>query len=90
VVAVSALRTEIGIDEVLAKLDALAARIDTLSNAIQPAFYSVDQVAEMEGCHPRTISRQIARGERPVTRRGSKPMIAASDVIPAGPQSLER
>jgi hypothetical protein len=86
----SALRNEIGIDEVLAKLDALSALVQSMAAAPQPAFYTVDQVAEMENCHPRTITRQISRGERPVTRRGSKPMIAAADVIPAGQQSLKR
>jgi hypothetical protein len=86
----SALRDEIGMNEVLAKLDALSSLVERLAAAPQPTFYTVDQVAEMENCSARTISRQIARGERKVTRRGTKPMIAAADIIPAGPQSLPR
>jgi hypothetical protein len=86
----SALRDELGMNDVLAKLDALTSLVQRMAAAPHPAFYTVDQVAEMENCHPRTISRQIARGERPVTRRGSKPMIAAADVIPADPQSRTR
>jgi hypothetical protein len=86
----SALRDEMGIDEVLAKLEALSSMVERLAATPQPAFYTVNQVAEMENCSPRTISRRIASGDLPVTRRGSKPMIAAADINPIDPQFRKR
>lgn len=59
----SALGREIGIDEVMAKLDRLQATVASLAVDNRPEWYTIRQVAEKRGKHIRTIQRKIAKGE---------------------------
>lgn len=86
----SALRDEIGMDEVLAKLDALQARLDAMITYTGPELLTVDQFAQMRGVTPRTVGRWMKEGRIVVDRIGKTPMIPREQAIQADQQSRTR
>lgn len=76
----SALRQEIGYDEVMARLDDLQSSIARLAADNRPEWYTIRQVADHRGKSVRTIQRKIARGEIKVTERHGERMIHRDDI----------
>lgn len=86
----SALRTELGIDEIFARLETLTQEVRALKADTGPKYLTVDQVAEMCNKTPRTVARWIAQGRFDVRRNGKTPLIPNDQVIPIARQSRQR
>lgn len=71
----SALRKEIGIDEILARIAELQQAVAELGEDRRPEWYTIQQVADSRGQTARTIQRKIALGEIEVVRRHGRRMI---------------
>lgn len=86
----SALRDELGIDELFARIDALTQEVRSLKTYSGPELLTVQQVADM--CHktPRTITRWIAEGRFSVQRNGKTPLIPRNEVTPIAPLSRQQ
>jgi len=76
----SALRQEIGIDEVMRSLAEIKATLAALQQDNRPEYYSIRQVAEHHGKSVRTIQRYISEGKLPVTERFGERMVHRDDV----------
>lgn len=76
----SALRQEIGFDEIMLKIDRLQETIAKLAVDQRPEWYSLRQCAEHRGKSLRTIQRKVARGELGVTRRHGERMVHRDDI----------
>ncbi|WP_156026073.1 helix-turn-helix domain-containing protein [Sulfitobacter sp. 20_GPM-1509m] len=83
----SALRDELRIDELFARIDALTQEVRSLKTQSGPELLTVQQVADMCEKTPRTIARWIADGRFTVKRNGKTPLIPRDEVTPIVPQS---
>jgi excisionase family DNA binding protein len=86
----SALRDELGIDELFARIDALTEEVRALKTYTGPELFTVYQAAEMCGKTPRTIARWIKDGKFTVQRNGKTPLIPRDEIIPIAQQFRQR
>lgn len=84
----NALRQELGIDEILAKLDALSSELRTLKASKGPELLTIDQAADMIKKSPRTVSRWRAEGRFTPHSSGKTPLIAISEITPLIPADV--
>lgn len=85
----SALRDELGINDLIDRLDELTKEVREMKGQRGPDLLTVQQVAAMSGKTPRTISRWIAEGRFNIQRNGKTPMIPTNEVTPIVQQSRQ-
>ncbi|WP_372993805.1 helix-turn-helix domain-containing protein [Sulfitobacter sp.] len=83
----AALRKEMGIDEILARLESLTQLVEQMTQQKGPELLTTDQVAEMLDVTPRTVSRWRAQGKFTPHNRGKTPLYALEEVTEMMPAS---
>lgn len=81
----TALRKEMGIDEILAQLEALTRLVEQMAQQKGPDLLTIKQVADMLNKTPRTIERWRAEGKFTTHRNDKTPLIALDEVTPMMP-----
>lgn len=76
----SALRKELGYDEILGEVRELKALVKQFTQNSGPRFYTIDQVAEAWGVSTKTIRRRMDEGELPFVRKGGRKLVKREDV----------
>ena len=76
----SALRKELGIDEIHDQLAELKLIVKGLAIDRRPEWYTLQQVADERECSLRAIQRHIAEGKLKAVTRGGKRWVHRDDV----------
>lgn len=58
----SALARELGVGQIIATLERIEKRLETIETDRRPEWYTLQQAADAWGCDLRTVQRQIADG----------------------------
>lgn len=75
---------------VLAKLEAVDAKLDRILAALPPRFVPLKEAAELLACDPRTIVAMGERGEVVTRRCGRRIVVDAASLRPADPATVAR
>lgn len=75
---------------VLAKLEAVDAKMDRILAALPSSWLSLKEAAHTLGCDPRTVTAMAARGECITRRAGRRVLVDAASLRPVDPATVAR